>query len=159
MNFFLFYQGLKIPQKKVKEDIRMRKVNFFCVDRMETGNRIYQHRKAMHFSREELAARLADMGTMVSVNSIGNWERGDVEISFYYAKSLAQIFGCRLYGELVVYHLREFDGERDQLDPRLKAYIWILFRRMYASAYVRFSFCSIEGMPDGKKFYFGWCLK
>ena len=88
--------------------------SYFVIDRVETGNRIYTHRKRMHLSQMGLAYVLSAEGIEVSITSIGKWERGVVDISFDYAKALAKVFGCQLYGELVVFHLREIDDERDQ---------------------------------------------
>ena len=88
--------------------------SFFVIHRVETGRRIRRYRKSMHLSQEGLAAVLAGMGVMVSVTSIGNWERGLVEITPNHARALAKVFGCRVYGELVVFHLRDYDGEADQ---------------------------------------------
>ena len=88
--------------------------DFFCIDRLETGNRIYNHRKQKHLTQEGLAGVLASMGMEVSVNSIGRWERGEVDISYQYACALCEVFGCELYGGLIVYYLRGIAGERLQ---------------------------------------------
>ena len=92
----------------------METLSYFVIDRVETGNRIYAYRKDLHLSRERLARALLAEGIEISVNSIGKWERGEVDISYVYARALANIFGCRLYGGLVIFCLRDFDGERDQ---------------------------------------------
>lgn len=92
----------------------MAALNYFVIDRTETGNRIYEYRKSMHLSRDGLADCLFRRGVEVSINSIGKWERGEVDISFDYAEALSKIFGCKLYGGLVVFHLREPEDERDQ---------------------------------------------
>lgn len=88
--------------------------NYFIIDRIETGNRINRFRKAMHLSRDGLADCLSIRGIEVSINSIGKWERGEVDISFDFAQALSKIFGCELYGGLVVFHLRGTEDDRDQ---------------------------------------------
>ena len=92
----------------------MKQLGFFVIDRLETGKRIWGYRKKMHLSQEGLAGLLAGKGVEVSTNSIGRWERGEVDISYEYANALSEIFGCPLYGGLVVYHLRGSEDERDQ---------------------------------------------
>ena len=92
-------------------------MGYFCINRVETGSRITMFRKAMHLSRDGLAWLLAERGVEVSITSIGKWERGEVDISFEFAQELAKVFGCRLYGELVVGHLREIEDDRDRLVP------------------------------------------
>lgn len=89
---------------------------FFNINRMETGNRIFEHRKAMNLSRDGLADLLSEQGVCVSITSIGKWERGECDISEAYARALAKVFGCCLC-ELVVARLSFYDDERDQLAP------------------------------------------
>lgn len=122
----------------------MAALNYFVIDRMETGNRICAYRKGMHLSREGLADILSEMDVWVSINSIGKWERGEVDISFDYAHALSKVFGCKLYGELVVFHLREIDDEHDQPAPNLTIISYRLsVRQMYAFC-VHLSFCFIN---------------
>lgn len=89
---------------------------YFKINRVETGNRILSHRKRMHLSQMGLADALSYKGIVVSITSIGKWERGEVDISDHHARALAEIFGCKLC-ELVVARLSFYDDERDQLAP------------------------------------------
>lgn len=98
---------------------------YFKINRAETGNRILSHRKRMHLSQMGLADALSYKGIVVSITSIGKWERGEVDISDHHARALAEIFGCKLC-ELVVARLSFYDDERDQLAPDKKPYIPIL---------------------------------
>jgi len=128
--------------------------NYFVINRLETGDRIYKHRKAMHLSREGLANILSVQEDVdISINSIGKWERGEVDISYDYARALSKIFGCKLYGELVVFHLRGLDDERDQ--PVLFFQVNIFFKTNVCKiVYIRLLFCQslVDGVI-GKRFY------
>lgn len=94
----------------------MKTSGYFVVDRAKTGSRIQFFRKRMHLSQMGLADLLSEMGIEISVNSIGKWERGEVEISPEYAIALSEIFGCDLYG-LVTGRLRGLDDDGDQPVP------------------------------------------
>lgn len=98
---------------------------FFTIDCVETGNRIFERRKEMNLSRDGLADRLYDIGTEVSITSIGKWERGECCISEEHARALCRVFGCKLC-ELIVARLSFYDDERDQLAPLIIIYLYIL---------------------------------
>ncbi len=102
---------------------------FFVIDRPETGSRIRRYREGMQLTREGLVALLCSAdGTEISVNSVGRWERGEVDISFEHAALLARVFGCKIYGELVVYHLRQdcLEVESDDRLARLHIYSFLV---------------------------------
>ena len=113
----------------------MKTKGYYVFNRAETGSRIQLFRKGMHLSQMGLASVLAEKGIEVSVNSIGKWERGEVEISIEYAEALSEIFGCNLHG-LVDVRLRGRDDDGDQPVP----FFNILRRRLRVSAF----FCKYQ---------------
>lgn len=96
-------------------------LNYFVIDRAETGKRIFENRKAMQLTREGLAGMLAFEGIDITPVSIWKWETGRCDISEEHARTLAKLFGCRLC-ELVVARLSFYDDERDQLAPLIITY-------------------------------------
>ena len=109
--------------------------DFFAINRIETGNRIRYYREKLNLSRDGLADILASEGVTISINSIGKWERGEVNISYEYAKALRRIFGCEFYEGLIVGRLRYPEDERDQpvhlygliRNKRIHVNTWVLF--------------------------------
>lgn len=108
---------------------------FFNINRMETGKRIFERRKEMNLSRDGLADRFWDIGVEITPTSIRKWEKGLCDISEEHARTLCQIFGCRLC-ELIVAKLSFYDDERDQLAPLIITYF--KFLRVFALASTRF---------------------
>jgi len=115
----------------------MKQLNYFVINRIETGNRIRGYREKLHLSQDGLADILADEGVVVSTNSIGRWERGEVDISYEYAKALQCIFGCEFYDGLIIGRLRHPEDERDQ---PVHLYGLIREKRIHVNTWFRF-FC------------------
>lgn len=90
----------------------MSALGYFVIDRVATGEKIYNYRKALHLTQEGLSDLFMQMGKNVSVNSIGRWERGEVDISFQHACALCEIFQCSLYDDLLVFYLRDHRSQK-----------------------------------------------
>lgn len=92
-------------------------------DPIETGRRIRKKRKTMGYSLEEFVDHLWEAGWKISVNSVGKWERGEIDnIKWDNIIRLCEFFSCSL-DELVACRDREIGDERDGLVP-----FHILFR-------------------------------
>ncbi len=113
------------------------------IDPVATGKQLKEHRRQHNLTQKDLS-ELFDYcyDTTATREYISILESGKQIPSIHFLVFLCELYACSL-DELVVSYRRSYESEdRDQPVP-LVNYIFFIFGRMYAFAYVRL-FCSVN---------------